>query len=253
MDVEKEIAFFDRFAAERGDYDVLGEGAYRRLLSLFGHSVHPQKGERCADLGCGTGAFTKRLRRYGLRLVGVDISPENVALARQTAAGERYLVGAIGQLGIREGAFDIVVFSGVLHHCDERDARVAMLRDGFRILTPGGRLFSFDPSAHSPSMWLYRDPRSPLHSAKGKTENEVLLRRHELMGELREAGFERIAVRGVSGITFRYVESRIARMFLPLYNLYELAVRLSPLEDRLGTFLVSVATKPGEAAAPPSR
>jgi hypothetical protein len=93
-------------------------------------------------------------------------------------------------------------------------------------------------------MWLYRDPASPFHSTKGKTDNEVLLRRDELMNELSEAGFGDILVRGVAGITFRYVEGRLTRLLLPFYNLYERALRWSPLEDRLGTFLVSSARRP---------
>jgi hypothetical protein len=92
-------------------------------------------------------------------------------------------------------------------------------------------------------MWLYRDPRSPLFSAKGKTDNEVLLEKGALARELHAAGFDRVDVRGVSGLTFRWVASDSARLLLPVYNLYEYAVRFSPFEGRIGTFLVSVAIK----------
>jgi hypothetical protein len=92
-------------------------------------------------------------------------------------------------------------------------------------------------------MWLYRDPRSPFFSLRGKTENEVLLHRSELRAELKEAGFDNVQVRGLGGISFRFVKSRIAGLILPLYNLYEELLRRSPLEDRLGTFLITVATK----------
>src|SRR2546425_1035351 len=80
--------------------------------------------------------------------------------------------------------------------------RIQVIKEGFRILSPGGRLFSYDPSAHSPSMWLYRDPRSPFFSDEGKTQNEVLLRRDELAAELRAAGFDPVLIRGIAGITF---------------------------------------------------
>ena len=92
-------------------------------------------------------------------------------------------------------------------------------------------------------MWLYRDPRSPFYSSQGKTENEVLLTRGQLVSEFQEAGFSRIVVRGVSGISFRYVAGPVARRLLPLYNLYEEIVRFSPFEHRFGTFLVSGAAK----------
>jgi len=82
-----------------------------------------------------------------------------------------------------------------------------------------------------------------LFSSKGKTENEVLLHRSQLEDEIRQAGFRDVQVRGLGGMTYRYVESKGASLMLPLYNLYERLLQLSPLEDRLGTFLITVATK----------
>ena len=125
------------------------------------------------------------------------------------------------------------------------------MREAWRVLRRGGRLFAFDPNAHSPSMFLYRDPRSPLYSSEGKTENEVLLKSDELRAELRESGFVGVRVRGISGTTFKYVKGRIARLLLPAYAVYEELVRLSPWEGRLGTFLISTASKP-ERGGPPT-
>lgn len=244
MDIEKEQAFFDEFQADHGEYDVLGEGAYRRLLDLFEARVRPVAGERLVDLGCGTGAFTRRLRKFGLHLTGMDISAASIARASRSAGPhETYVVGDNRATGLPAGSVDIISYSGVLHHFDTHPMRVEVLSEGRRLLRPGGRLFAYDPSATSPSMFLYRDPRSPLYSSKGKTQNEVLLDRHELAAELREAGFERIEIQGTSGITFRWVDSGVARFLLPIYNLYEQVVRLSPFEDLFGTFLVTTAVR----------
>jgi SAM-dependent methyltransferase len=244
MDVRQEVEFFDRFEAEHGDYDVLSEGGYRRFLTVFSELVAPKAGETGIDLGCGSGAFTRRLAKAtGLSMTGMDISPRLVERAKHVSGGERYLVGDITETGLPPASYDIIVYSGVLHHCDERDLRVRMLKEGRRLLKPGGRMFAFDPSWHSPSMWLYRDPASPIHSKLGKTENEVLFKRDELAAEIAEAGFEDVRIRGVAGTTFRYVESFLARMILPLYNLYEILLRFSPLENRWGTFLISFARK----------
>jgi SAM-dependent methyltransferase len=251
VDVRREVDFFDRFEEEHGDYDVLGEAAYRRLLGLFREAVGPWPGAKVIDLGCGTGAFTRRLAAaFALDLTGMDISPRCVRRAAELAGGPAYVVGDITQTGLAGASFDAVVYSGVLHHCDERAVRVQVLREGLRLLRPGGRLFSYDPSWHSPSMWLYRDPASPLFSPVGKTANEVLLKRHELETELREAGFADVRIRGAGGITYRWLESRTARLILPLYNLYELLLRHSPVEDRWGTFLIGLARK---ASVSPAR
>src|SRR4029077_18155915 len=127
-----------------------------------------------------------------------------------------------------DASYEIILYSGVLHHFPSAPERARVLREGLRLLAPGGRLFAYDPKRSSPSMWLYRDPRSPLFSPKGKTDNEVLLGRAQLERELAEAGFVDIGVQGVSGITFKYVESAAARVVLPLYNAYEEVMRRSP-------------------------
>ena len=251
MGLDREVEFFDEFA-DQADYDVLGERGYARLLAVFKESVAPRAGQRCVDLGCGTGAFTRRLRLFGLELLGVDISPRSIERARSSQDGIRYEVGDITATDLAEDSFDVAALSGVLHHITARAERVRALREAWRILRPGGRLFAFDPNAHSPSMFLYRDPRSPLYSSEGKTENEVLLKSDELAGELRESGFDTVRVRGISGTTFKYVKGRVARLLLPAYAVYEELVRLSPWEGRLGTFLISTATKPERGERPKS-
>jgi ubiquinone/menaquinone biosynthesis C-methylase UbiE len=240
---QREIEFFDRFAAEQGAYDVLREDAYARLREVFVRAVRPRPDERLIDLGCGTGAFTRRFRSLVREVAGMDISPVSVERARALAPDIEYLVGDITDTKLPDASRDIVMYAGVLHHFSTRAARLQVLREGHRLLAPGGRMFAFDPSAQSPSVLLYRHPRSPFCSQKGKTQNEVLLHRAELSGELRDAGFVDPEIRGVAGISFAYVEGRFAKLILPLYNACEQLLHYSPFEDRLGTFLVTVAFK----------
>lgn len=244
MNKQIESDFFDAFESKYGDYDVLGEMAYRRLLNRFEKQIQPKAEERCVDLGCGTGAFTRRLNVFHLQLTGVDISSKCISLAKQKASGETYNVGDLMNLNFENASTDIIIYSGVLHHIPQRTERLRALQEGLRILKPDGRLFVYDPNKASPSMWLYRSPQSPFYSQAGKTENEVLLSRQDLLVELKCAGFTNIDVQGLSGTTFRFVESKAARAILPLYNMYEILMMLSPFQRRLGTFLVSSASKP---------
>jgi len=240
---QAEVDFFDGFVEDHGEYDVLGDGAYRRLLHMFESLCKPGRAEVCLDCGCGTGAFTRRLLQLDLNLTGIDISPRSIRSAQSRATCETYKVGDLAQLDVPAESVDIAVFSGVLHHFPEREDRNRILGEAFRVLKPGGRIFGFDPSAHSPSMWLYRSPSSPFYSPIGKTENEILLTRCQLESDLRQAGFEGVSIRGLGGITYKYVEGRVARVFLPLYNIYEKLLRMSPLEKRMGTFLISFGRK----------
>ena len=244
QDRAREAEFFDQFEAEHGEYDVLDEAAYARIIARLRRSVQPRAGMTGIDLGCGTGAFTKRLQPL-LLMTGVDISPRSIERARQQG-GPEYHVGDITDVPLPTGSYDCAVMSGVLHHFPAAGVRVRSLREALRLLKPGGRFFSYDPNRHSPSMFLYRHPRSPLVSAAGKTDNEVLLTRAQLTAELVAAGFERVEVVGLSGISYRFVEGRVARALLPIYNgIYERVMQLPFLEKRFGTFLIATARKPG--------
>jgi SAM-dependent methyltransferase len=246
LDLDKEKAFFDSFESNHGDYDVLREDSYQRILSVFQKERPFQPGMSCVDLGCGTGAFTRRLSALGLASTGVDISSRSIDRANALGGGA-FVVGDMAGCSLPSSSFDYAVMSGALHHVPTRTDRVRSLREAHRLLKPGGRFFSYDPNGFSPSMWLYRDPRSPLYSSAGKTDNEILLTRHQLEEELRDAGFADIKVRGLSGITYRYVEGRLAQRMLPIYNgVYEPMIRCSGLEKYLGTFLVAMATKGGQ-------
>jgi SAM-dependent methyltransferase len=245
VNVEKERQFFDTFEAQHGDYDVLAEESYRRILAIVSRDTRSASSRTCVDLGCGTGAFSRRLSALaGLDVTGVDISPRSIQRANALGGG-RFVVDDITNSSLPSASFDCAVMSGVLHHVPTREERVRSLREAHRILKHGGRFFSYDPNAHSPSMWLYRHPASPFCSMAGKTENEILLTRHQLTSELVDAGFSEVRVRGLSGIAYTYVEGALAQRMLPLYNrVYEPLIRWSGFQRYLGTFLVATATKP---------
>src|SRR5215212_517481 len=97
---------------------------------------------RVVDLGCGTGQMTLYLARADRVVVGADFARPSLQLA--VAAARRYglrhvqFVETDLQLsGLREGAFDVVYSSGVLHHTP--DPRAAFARMA-RLARPGGMI-----------------------------------------------------------------------------------------------------------------
>jgi SAM-dependent methyltransferase len=239
QDKNAEQVFFDAFAQEQA-YDVLDDRGYKRLLREFAALVRPSPAESLLDIGCGSGAFAEQLRFSGLRITGIDLSFNNVRLASEKSKDSSFAVADAETLPFGDNEFDIVTFSGVLHHLPVLDKT---LSETHRILKPGGRIFAYDPNGRNPAMWLYRSPRSPLHSREGWTVNERLLFSEEIEGAFRAAGFHDARSRGVSGIGFTYVKSRLVRTLLPVYNFLDGLLDKTPLGHRMGVFLVSYAQK----------
>jgi SAM-dependent methyltransferase len=88
------------------------------------------------DVGCGTGRNLP-LFRAGVRVVGLEPSPDALARARRRAPGVPLVQGAAEALPFRTGAFDTVV-SGLVF-CSVPDPARG-LAEVKRVLKPGGTL-----------------------------------------------------------------------------------------------------------------
>jgi SAM-dependent methyltransferase len=91
---------------------------------------------RCLDLCCGTGLHLPRLLDLGWRMTGVDISADQLRVARDRVGKEPDLVRADAtELPFGDGHFEAAVT--VLSHTDVDDFP-ALVREGARVLQPGG-------------------------------------------------------------------------------------------------------------------
>ena len=86
------------------------ERALGRALSAIG------EGRTVLDAPCGTGILTPFLARRGLRIVGADISPAMLALARERPEGARLVRADLENPPYRPGTFDAVVSTRFLMH-----------------------------------------------------------------------------------------------------------------------------------------
>lgn len=112
--------------------------ARQALQDVEGLLQRPMTNERILDAGCGTGYLAAGLRRArpDLTVVACDLSEGMLGNAR--AAGAHPLVQADATLlPFADGAFDLVVARGVLHHLPEV---AAALREWRRVLAPGGEV-----------------------------------------------------------------------------------------------------------------
>ena len=129
-------------------------GRHRMIESLLRgrYSEDPASAaERCIlDIGCGTGAMSKRLERWG-RVVSADFS--ELALQFSRRRGLNHLVGADAmKLPFASGSFDALVAMDMLEHLPDDNAA---LQEFARVLKPGGRVLATVPAY--PHLWSEHD------------------------------------------------------------------------------------------------
>ena len=90
-------------------------------------------GDPVADLGCGTGIFTRLLAARGLAVVGVDASPDMLARAR-SEGGARYLRATATASGLAGASVSLLTAAQAFHWFPLDEA----LDEAARVLRPGG-------------------------------------------------------------------------------------------------------------------
>lgn len=118
----------------------------RSTLERLASALQVGPGQTVVDLGCGHGGPGLWVaQQTGATLIGIDLSPVGIALARRRAAelglGERaqFQVGDISATGLPDDSCDAAMSLDVLPFVP---GQAAAVRDVARILRPGGR-FAF--------------------------------------------------------------------------------------------------------------
>lgn len=95
-------------------------------------------GQFAVDLGCGNGALTKKLSQQGFRVLGIDDSPQMLALARSQYPELEFRQGNAVDFELEEKAD--VIFSNAVFHWIDAALQEKMLKNLFRQLKSGGQL-----------------------------------------------------------------------------------------------------------------
>ncbi|WP_373544720.1 class I SAM-dependent methyltransferase [Chamaesiphon sp.] len=100
------------------------------------------------DIGCGPGNLYATIGGSPQVLIGVDISPGALKMARQI--GYTPLLADAQHLPLADGCADLVVANATIHHCDDM---AKVLAEAARLVKPGGLLVT-DKDAQSGALHL---------------------------------------------------------------------------------------------------
>ena len=151
-------------------------------------------GEVVLDLGSGGGIdcfLASRAVGPAGRVLGIDMTPEMVELARDNAksmdvANVRFLLGELEELPLESGSVDVVISNCVL--CLSSD-KSAVFSEAFRVLKAGGRLYVSDMilTEELPEE-VRRDPQQWAACVAGADHWEAYLKR------LAASGFQEVTL-----------------------------------------------------------
>jgi len=171
-----------------------------------------KEGEHVLDLGSGGGLdcflAARKVGPEG-RVVGLDMTPDMVELARRNAgkvglSNVEFHQGEIERMPFPDACFDVIISNCVINLSPDKDA---VFRESFRVLRPGGRFRVSD------IVWV-RAPsekeRSDLESWAGCIAGALMA--DEYVAKLSAAGFSDVRARlgddgGDRGFTSAYVEA----------------------------------------------
>ena len=182
--VSREKSFHDKLFSLKNNvrsdlehyYDLMVDAniEYHGLVGDF------EKGYKILEYGCGTGTNTLLWASKGKDITGIDISSSGIQSATDDAVAKKmhckfYQMNA-ENLQFEDGAYDVIIGKGILHHLDLAKA----LPEISRVLKSHGEAVFIEPLGHNPFINLFRkltpklrtDDERPLHLEELRMFNE---------------------------------------------------------------------------------
>jgi 2-polyprenyl-6-hydroxyphenyl methylase/3-demethylubiquinone-9 3-methyltransferase len=157
----------------------------------------PLAGRKALNVGCGAGLLAEPLTRLGAEVVGLDASPELVAVAREHAAAHGLAIDyRAGELDQLDGEFELVTCMEVIEHVADPAAFVRTLA---MRLARGGLLILSTPNATAWSRLLMITLGEGLgRIPRGTHEFDKFIGPDRMKALLADAGLRCLDVEGIA-------------------------------------------------------
>jgi arsenite methyltransferase len=157
-------------------------------------------GETVLDLGSGGGIdcfLAARQVGPGGRVIGVDMTPEMIRLARENVAKSglqnvEFRQGEIENLPLADGSVDAAISNCVINLSPDKER---VFREVYRVLKPGGRMMVSDIVLNGELPEKIRDSAAAYTGCVGGA-----LQREEYLAAIANAGFTQVEIVAENGV-----------------------------------------------------
>lgn len=195
---EKSQIAFDK-QAKTYDTSICGEHA-RALYPMLLEKLDQIFYDSLLDVGCGTAEMLKELHYTDpkKRYAGIDLSTKMIETAREKFKEDVTLLQGDGEyLPFADASFDVIICNDSFHHYPNP---IAVLKQMYRVLTPGGCVLIGDCYQNFISRWIMN------HFLKFSKEGDVsIYAKKEWETMFAKAGFQ--------GISWEKVSSRSCMIY----------------------------------------
>jgi 2-polyprenyl-3-methyl-5-hydroxy-6-metoxy-1,4-benzoquinol methylase len=218
--------FYDSMATA-----YLEKTAWTKLrLAQVKRMVDPQPGDKIIDLGCGMGAVAHFCSTFGAQVVGVDLSPVAIQVAKRLFEDAHiafYERDVCDLHGIDDESFGKAVSADLVEHITQPSFE-DMVRETFRVLRPGGTFSIYTPN--------------PTHVIERMKACNCVLKQNPTHIDLKSK--DRIVVT-LEATGFKAKQAYFVPSFIPVFNLIERAMMPLPAVGALFRYRICVsAVKP---------
>lgn len=129
-------------------YDAFVRLFFGRTTIRIAELVNPQPRQKILDVGCGPGNLILELKRLqpAAEITGLDVDPEILAVARKKFSRRNITVPLLAASAAKiplDGNFDAAASTLMFHHLNSEE-KLAMLKEVYRLLKPGGKFYLYD-------------------------------------------------------------------------------------------------------------